>query len=131
MREHDNRSPYAPPAAEPAEAPTTIGQIFANAAQAIERDRAEAAKRGPLARSLYAAAAIVAVVAAAIFVYGAVTFYDGPIRETPNGFVSKHGTSYSREHYELYLLWTKGVWTAFAATFLTAFAASVADKRGR
>jgi ABC-type Fe3+ transport system permease subunit len=129
MKEPNTRSPYAPPAPEP-EPPSSLDQVFARAAQAIERDRAESAKRGPLARALYAATAIVAVVAAAVLTYGAFTYYDAPIRETPNGFVSKHGTSYSREHYESYLLWTKGVWTAFAVTFVTAFAASLADKRG-
>ena len=129
MKDHDNRRPYAPPEPAPPTPAGLFGDMRARVADAVEKERAEAATRGPLARALHTATLLAGLVAVAILFYGAYTFYDGPIRETPNGYAGKHGTPYPREHYELYQLWVKVVLGAFATVFATAFAATLASRR--
>lgn len=131
MPEHDDRSPYGPPEGAPPQIPTSLGEVRALVERLSAEDRARAAARGPVARGLYAACAVVAVLAAAALLYGALTFPDAPIRWTPAGYAGKTGTPHAAEHYELYRLWVKAAVTAFALALLTGFGGLLAERRGR
>jgi hypothetical protein len=106
-------------------------QLVGEATRLAEQDRARAKRRGPVAKTLLAIAVVSGLFGAVTFFYGVYRFPDGPLRETPGGYVSKHGHPRTREDYEMFKLWEKVVWATFGFTFLTGFSPVAAGARRR
>jgi hypothetical protein len=137
MKKPGENFPYSRPA-EPPEPPglfdetrALYGRLVDEAVRRAERDREEAKARGPLSRALNAAALGAGVLAAVVFVYGAINFSDAPIRQTPHGYAAKSGAPRTREDFERFKVWEKSVLATFGLTFLLGFGAATSEKRLR
>lgn len=80
-------------------------------------------------KALHIIGIIAVIIAAIILLYGAFSWPDAPIRQTPNGFAGKTGLPHTREDYELFKLWEKSLLIAFPVAFIVNFAAIFIAKR--
>ena len=96
-----------------------------------ERDRREARRRGPMAKTLLVVCILAALFAAATLIYGVIAFPDAPIREAGSSYVGKHGAPHTREEYERFNLWEILIFSSFGLAFLTGFGAVAAEKLSR
>src|SRR5688500_8342286 len=103
-------------------------QMVGEAQRMDAEQRAKAPPRGPVGKVLGGAAVIAGVIAAGTLLYGFYSFPDAPIRQTPSGYAGKAGTPRTREDFEAFKVWEKGVIAAFVITFATAFASVAADR---
>ena len=132
-------SPYGPPAAPPAEEKKPLGlfeetrslyegMLAEGMRRAAERE-ATMRPRGPLSKAVLGAFLASVFFAAAVGVYGIVTFPDAPIRATAAGAVGKTGRAYDREHFERFTAWKTALFAAFGVVLVAGVAMAVDDGR--
>jgi hypothetical protein len=132
----DSLKPYR--SAEPQEgsdlidgARSLFNQLTGEVTRRAMQERAEAQRRGPVARRMYGVCGAAGILAAVTLFYGFLRFPDAPIRETRSGYVSKTGAPHTRQQYEQFRTWEKAVVTTFALTFVIGFAAAAAESMER
>jgi hypothetical protein len=106
-------------------------RIVGEATRRIEAERQEARSRSPLARLLLSLTIAASLLAAATLFYGAYRFPDAPIRQTADGYRSKHGQIRTQADFEAFRAWERAMFVVFPSAFGLGFAFSIADAMQR
>lgn len=97
----------------------------------VQSERRPEAAVGAVGQALRWLTLVAALAAAVVFFWGAYSFPDAPIRESPSGYTGKHGASHSRDEYLNFTLWERGVFVAFGVALALGVAVAIDEAARR
>lgn len=120
-------APYGAPTSEPRHEPESVREVFDRALEyarvEAERERLDAAERTGIFWKLLTAVQIGSIlVAVAVGGYGIFMIDEPPIRQTRAGYVSKSGRPRTREDFERYRMWERGMFVTVPGAIAINFA---------